>query len=214
MTNIVLPPVTNGNNVSTLNDNFRKIQESVNSDLLNLDGGNNVMKQDLDMNGNDLLNVATDVNNPNSMLTVGSADSRYYNVSGDTMSVQFAVTGDAVFNGITRGGTTQVTGDWLTLNSFISVRATFTTASGEVRIPLPYTLRNDANLRAVLSCGHEGFTLPAGRTQLHAEVRAGQNYATLVASGSGVSRQTLTTTSMVSGAFVTLVLTGSYAIQR
>lgn len=96
MTNIVLPPVTNGNNISTLNDNFRKIQESVNNDLLNLDGGNNVMQQDLDMNGNALLNVATDVNNPGSMLTVGAADSRYYNVSGDTLTGPMSVNGQTI----------------------------------------------------------------------------------------------------------------------
>lgn len=96
MTNIVLPPVTNGNNISTLNDNFRKIQESVNNDLLNLDGGNNVMQQDLDMNGNQLLNIGVDVNNPQSLLTVAAGDSRYYNVSGDTLTGPMSVNGQVI----------------------------------------------------------------------------------------------------------------------
>lgn len=96
MTNIVLPPVTNGNNISTLNDNFRKVQESVNNDLLNLDGGNNVMQQDLDMNGNQLLNIGVDVNNPQSLLTVGAGDSRYYNVSGDTLTGPMSVNGQVI----------------------------------------------------------------------------------------------------------------------
>jgi hypothetical protein len=96
MTNIVLPPVTNGNNISTLNDNFRKIQESVNNDLLNLDGGNNVMQQDLDMNGNQLLNIGVDVNNPQSLLTVSAGDARYYNVSGDTLTGPMSVNGQVI----------------------------------------------------------------------------------------------------------------------
>lgn len=86
MTDIALIPITSGYNVSRINGNFVEIQATINNDLLHLNGGNNTMLQDLDMNGNALLNVATDVNNPDSMLTVSEGDARYYNVAGDTLT--------------------------------------------------------------------------------------------------------------------------------
>lgn len=86
MTDITLLPITSGYNVSKINGNFVEIQAAINNDILHLQGGNNVMLQDLDMNGNSLLNVSVDVTNPDSLLTVGDADVRYYNVTGDTLT--------------------------------------------------------------------------------------------------------------------------------
>lgn len=86
MTDITLLPITSGYNVSKINGNFVEIEAAINNDILHLQGGNNVMLQDLDMNGNSLLNVSVDVNNPDSLLTVGDGDVRYYNVSGDTLT--------------------------------------------------------------------------------------------------------------------------------
>lgn len=86
MTDITLLPITSGYNVSKINGNFVEIQAAINNDILHLQGGNNVMLQDLDMNGNSLLNVSVDVTNPDSLLTVGDGDVRYYNVDGDTLT--------------------------------------------------------------------------------------------------------------------------------
>ena len=86
MSDIVLVPITSGYNVSKINLNFDKIEDVINSQVLHTSGGNNTMFQDLDMNSFALLNVQTDVNNPDSLLTVGDADVRYYNVSGDTLT--------------------------------------------------------------------------------------------------------------------------------
>lgn len=86
MTDIILSPITSGYNVSKINLNFTKIANAINSDVLHVRGGNNTMFQDLDMNDYALLNVQTDVNNPDSLLTVGDADLRYYNVDGDTLT--------------------------------------------------------------------------------------------------------------------------------
>lgn len=85
MTNIVLNPITSGYNPNKVNANFEKIEEAINNDVLNLSGGNNVMLQDIDMNNNSLLNLSTNVDDPNSLVTVAQADLRYYNVSGDTL---------------------------------------------------------------------------------------------------------------------------------
>lgn len=96
MTDIVLIPITSGYNLSKINGNFVEIQNSINSDVVHVQGGNNTMFQDLDLNGNALLNVATDPNNPDSMLTVAEGDLRYYNVLGDTLEGPMDVDGNTI----------------------------------------------------------------------------------------------------------------------
>lgn len=93
MTDIVLTPITSGYNLAKINANFVKVQDVVNNDVLHNIGGNNVMHQPLDMNFNRILNVFTDVNDPQSLLTVGAADARYYNVTGDTLTGTMNVNG-------------------------------------------------------------------------------------------------------------------------
>lgn len=98
MTDIALVPITSGYNVSRINANFDKIEEAINNDVLNLSGGNNTMLQDLDMNNYSLLNVKTDPDNPDSMLTVAEGDLRYYNVSGDKLEGPMDVDGSVISN--------------------------------------------------------------------------------------------------------------------
>ena len=86
MTDVVLTPITSGYNLSKINANFVKIEEAINQDILQIRGGNNTMDQSLDMNGYSLLNVEIDPSDPESLITVGEADARYYNVSGDTLA--------------------------------------------------------------------------------------------------------------------------------
>ena len=86
MTDITLDPITSGYNLSKVNTNFDKIEAVVNDEVLHREGGNNTMLQDLDMNSYALLNVQVDVNDPESLLTVGDADARYYNITGDTLT--------------------------------------------------------------------------------------------------------------------------------
>lgn len=78
MTDLVLNHMTNGNNISVANNNFDKIEEAVNDRTIQNSGGKNTMFQQLDMNGNRIINVSTDQNNPNSLLTVAGGDTRYY----------------------------------------------------------------------------------------------------------------------------------------
>lgn len=98
MTDITLSPITSGYNLSKLNANFEVIEEAINNDVLNLSGGNNTMLQDLDMNDYALLNVKTDPNNPNSLLTVSEGDLRYYNVSGDMLTGPMDVNNQVINN--------------------------------------------------------------------------------------------------------------------
>lgn len=96
MTDIVLIPITSGYNLSKINGNFVEIQNTINSDVLHVQGGNNTMYQDLDMNGNALLNVVTDPSNPDSLLTVAEGDVRYYNVTGDSLAGPMEVGGNTL----------------------------------------------------------------------------------------------------------------------
>lgn len=89
MTDITLQNITSGYNVTKINYNFDVIEQSINEDVLHLKGGNNTMLQDLDMNSYALLNVKTDVTNPDSLLTVADGDVRYYNIKGDTLEGTF-----------------------------------------------------------------------------------------------------------------------------
>lgn len=98
MTDVVLTPITSGYNLSKINSNFTKVQEALNHNVMNLDGGNNVMLQDLDMNSFALLNVQTDVTNPGSLLTLAEGDARYYNVDGDMLTGPMDVNGQVVTN--------------------------------------------------------------------------------------------------------------------
>lgn len=98
MTDIVLLPITNSANVSVVNDNNAKIQQSINEDILHLAGGNNTMLQQLDMNSNKIINIQTDPNDPDSMVTVGAGDSRWYNVTGDTLTGTMNAGGQRLIN--------------------------------------------------------------------------------------------------------------------
>lgn len=96
MTDIVLIPITSGYNLSKINGNFVEIQNSINSDVVHVQGGNNTMFQDLDMNGNSLLNLATNPDDPGSMLTIAEGDLRYYNVAGDSLTGTMDVNSNTV----------------------------------------------------------------------------------------------------------------------
>lgn len=96
MTDITLLPITSGYNLSKINGNFVEIQAAINNDVVHVQGGNNVMLQDLDMNGNALLNLATDPGNPGSLLTVAEGDVRYYNILGDSLEGPMDVDGNIV----------------------------------------------------------------------------------------------------------------------
>ena len=57
MSDIELDEIRSGYNLSKINSNFNKLEESVNNDLLNLAGGNNTMLQELDMDSNKIINL-------------------------------------------------------------------------------------------------------------------------------------------------------------
>ena len=62
MSKIELPAVTGSNNTSRINDNFQKIEDALNQEVLyrkGYTGEPNEMETNLDMNGKQILNVAT-----------------------------------------------------------------------------------------------------------------------------------------------------------
>lgn len=93
MTDVILTPITSGYQLSKINDNFDKIEDVINSDVVHVAGGNNTMHQDLDLNGNDLLNVNTNPDDPASLVTIGVGDARWYNIKGDSLEGTFNAAG-------------------------------------------------------------------------------------------------------------------------
>lgn len=86
---IELDDVNSGYNLQKINSNFQKIEDCINDELLHRAEtgvpGEAMMERDLDMNNHSILNIKVDANKPGSLITVGEADLRYYNVDGDTL---------------------------------------------------------------------------------------------------------------------------------
>lgn len=70
MANIVLNPLASISNTSLVNDNFQKIEDAINSNVLHASGGNNTMSQELDMNGQKVINIHVDPTDGNSLANV------------------------------------------------------------------------------------------------------------------------------------------------
>lgn len=86
---IELNDVKSGYSTPLINDNFQKIEEELNQNVLRRDGLEpgeaNEMRVPLDMNSHPILNAITDPDNPDSLVTREFADLRYVNLTGDTM---------------------------------------------------------------------------------------------------------------------------------
>ena len=140
----------------------------------------------------------------------GSRFMREYQQAGFTSTYTAEVQGDLVVSNATRAGTQQTVGDWKTVNVYNSSRLTFTTSSGNLQFNMPVALSNETNLRAILNVSYTGITLPAGYSQLHLELVAGSNVGLIMASGSNLARVPIKMSNLVSGAFVTLTVSGTY----
>ena len=62
MSDITLTEVRSGYNLGKINENFEKIEDKVNNGVLHTSGGKNIMGQNLDMNGNRILNLPAPIN--------------------------------------------------------------------------------------------------------------------------------------------------------
>lgn len=98
---IELNNISSGYNLSAINDNFQKLEDALNNNVLWRTGsvaGETLMLRDIDMNGHTLLNLASDPSNPGSILTISVADARYYNVAGDTLTGDMNAGGHRITN--------------------------------------------------------------------------------------------------------------------
>lgn len=96
---VTLQTVSSGYNLSAINDNFQSLQTALNDNILWRNGsvaGETLMTRDLDMNGNNILNIGTDLSESGSLITVGQADARYYNITGDELEGTLDASGNAV----------------------------------------------------------------------------------------------------------------------
>lgn len=76
MSKIELPTITSGYNLSTINNNFQKIEDALNKEVLyrkNYVGEPNEMQANLDMNSKEILNVSVG-SSPGSLVTKGYVD--------------------------------------------------------------------------------------------------------------------------------------------
>lgn len=71
MTDIVLNPIVSDDRLALINTNFSVVEDAINNGVLNLVGGNNVMGQDIDLNGYNILNLDTG-DQPNGLVTNAS----------------------------------------------------------------------------------------------------------------------------------------------
>ena len=98
MTDISLKPIRSGYNLQKINDNFEEIEANINNTSIQSEGGNNTMQQELDMNSNSIINYNTDLEDPSSLISVGEADARYVNSSGDSMEGPLSMEGNRIIN--------------------------------------------------------------------------------------------------------------------
>lgn len=96
------------------------------------------------------------------------------------------------------------------MTAYIAFTPTFTTASGQVRITnFPQTAAT-GNFTLPISLA-QSFTFPTNTSMLAATIAGGNNYATIVASGSIYAAANVTANELVSGGNYFLVFSGSYA---
>jgi hypothetical protein len=93
-----LSTIATGYNVSILNNNFTSVANQFNTYALYSSGGQNVMSQDLDMNGYTLLNMATNPSEGSSMVTVSYVNSTFLPFSGGTLTGPLNMAGNAITN--------------------------------------------------------------------------------------------------------------------
>lgn len=94
---VELNDITSGYSTGLINSNFQYLEDYINNNLLNKNGTEtgepNQMELDLDMNSHSIYNVLTDLTNPRSLINLEDGDSRYLNVSGDTMEGSLTMSG-------------------------------------------------------------------------------------------------------------------------
>lgn len=114
---LVLNDISSGYSTGAINTNFQIIENYINQSLLNRDnlasGEPNQMENALDMNGNVILNIGTDPFNPDSTLTIATANSLFVNVDGDTMQGSLNMDAYPIFVRIPQGPTEPVRKDVL-----------------------------------------------------------------------------------------------------
>lgn len=133
---ITLVTTSSGYNLQAINDNFSAIQSALNNNIIWRTGstaGEAQLSRDLDMNGYSLLNLAVDLDDSGSLITVGAADARYVNVDGDAMTGPLAM------------GSNKVTG--LANGTADTDAATF----GQLEDEADYRTAADASLQAQIS---------------------------------------------------------------
>lgn len=187
MSKIELPNIANPSNVSLMNDNFKKIEDALNEEVLYRKGylgEPNEIQTDLDMNGNSILNVVTGTG-PNDLATRSYVEQQLTDInlefdskcdevngtlsvpsiSGGEMSLTalntVSISSSDITNSDISGGTvtnTQVSGGSVSNSTIVSVIETVTASSASGVIDCSTGLIFQRNLTAPTNISFTNIT--------------------------------------------------------
>lgn len=128
--------------------------------------------------------------------------------------ITFAIPGDlsVTYNNVTASYVEDPNTGLVFVNVYLAFTPVFTTASGQVRITnFPQAaISGNSTLPITIA---QSFNFPANMTMLSASIDAGNDYATIVASGSYYAAANVTADELVSGGNYFLVFSGHYPYQ-
>lgn len=129
-----------------------------------------------------------------------------------TPTINFANSGDLTVSYSVQSGVYEEIGDLVFVQMFLGFTPTFTNASGQMRIENLPEISLDSYFTLPISVA-QTFEFPEGTTMLAAATIAGEDYATIVASGSGKVAANLSANELLSGGNYYLVCSGFYPKQ-
>lgn len=124
----------------------------------------------------------------------------------------FAISGDLSVAYTAQNGTFYQVGKLVFTSINLVFTATYTTASGALRVSLPSTVAAGVTgpLQVLQLTGSTAVTWPSSASMLYAQAVAGQAYANLYGAKSGAAPVAVNTAQIVSGNSVTLTLAGVF----
>lgn len=129
-----------------------------------------------------------------------------------TPVVTFSVAGDLSVSYAIQAGTYSIVGNIITLICELQFTPTYTTASGNLQIMVPFLSNSMAGNFAVGGLEVQNPIFPTGSTSLSSRLGPGSNLLLFVASGTGVASQPFTTTQIPSGTMFTLIASITYLV--
>lgn len=186
--------------------------------FIRANGANDVI---IALQGSDILDGTSTVNSEETRMFISDGVGRWigvansgllYNSSTYTPTLTFATPGDLAVGYSVQQGFWTLIGNRCFVDCVITTSSfTHTTASGDLRISLPFTSANTANRFGIGELIWMGIT-KAGYTDISASAGVNVNYMNFVAGGSGVGNLTVTAADMPTGGTLQFIISINYTI--